>query len=116
VTYNQEQREFLRRACAETPADIANPITRLQFTEIDPRPDDAPPVQDQLPPGMPRLDVQKLSDAGLHPQTRLEIFEHWQTLETDHREKLRGIQPEWRSSRHEIDRAQEMVGPWLIKD
>lgn len=64
--------------------------------------------------GEPKLDVRKLSESGLTPTARGEIYDHWQVLQKAHREAMSGIPEHLRTTRYDVARASEYCAPYLI--
>ncbi|RWC27624.1 MAG: hypothetical protein EOS27_20930 [Mesorhizobium sp.] len=65
------------------------------------------------PSGPPKLNTQKLADAGLTPTARATVFEWFQVLEQAHRESLAEIPEHLRSTRFDVERARQYVAPYL---
>ncbi|RWN95786.1 MAG: hypothetical protein EOS05_13525 [Mesorhizobium sp.] len=66
------------------------------------------------PSGAPKLDVGKLQASGLTPTARNEIFEWFKVLEQADREARSGIAEHLRSTRWDLERARQNVGPYLV--
>lgn len=64
--------------------------------------------------GEPKLDVRKLSESGLTPTSRGEVFDWFQVLAKAHRESTAGIPEHLRTTRYDVARAREYCAPYLI--
>ncbi|TIU48984.1 MAG: hypothetical protein E5W19_15300 [Mesorhizobium sp.] len=65
------------------------------------------------PSGPPKLNTQKLADAGLTPTARGTVLEWFQVVQEAHRESLAGIPEHLRSTRFDVERARQYVAPYL---
>lgn len=111
--YSEAQFQYLCGQSVDDLDEFQREIFRRMGTPVDGT-NTTDDISTAKPSGPPKLNTQKLADAGLTPTARGEVFEWFQVLEQAHREAQAEIPEHLRQTRFHVDRARMFVEPYLV--